>query len=116
MRRAFRILGVTLLFVIAAAALTLAVMAFGDAGANMPSEPHHGQAVDGLDGIGTLFALFEGGAGIVLLVIGGVALASAIKGVQELRRAAAAPRAVALPTAYAHEVARPPANPLKLER
>lgn len=44
-----------------------------------PTEPHHGQAVDGLDGIATFFALLAGGGGLVALVIGGLALRGAIR-------------------------------------
>lgn len=44
-----------------------------------PTDPHHGQAVDGLDGIATFFALLAGGGGLAALTIGGLALRSAIR-------------------------------------
>ena len=49
-----------------------AVALFVLAAMTWPNDAHHGQAVDGLDGIGTFFALVEGAAGLVLLLISAV--------------------------------------------
>lgn len=44
-----------------------------------PTDPHHGEAIDGLDGIATFFSLLVGGGGLAALLIGGLALRSVIR-------------------------------------
>ncbi len=53
-----------------AGAIALGVLAV----ITLPTGAHHGEAVDGLDGFGTLFALVEGAGAFVLLVIGLIVL------------------------------------------
>ena len=65
-----------------------------------PTEPHHGSALDGLDGFATLAALLAGAIALVLLVIGGLLLRTAL-------RAPTSPRPrgpVPLPRARAREL------------
>jgi hypothetical protein len=49
-----------------------------------PSDPHHGQAVDGLDGIATFCSLLAGGGGLAVLAIGGFALRSVLRETRRL--------------------------------
>lgn len=79
MHRAARMIGLVVSFAIAAAGLIGGIALLALAARWMPTEPHHGQAVDGLDGIGTFFALLAGGGGILALLIGGLVLRSAIR-------------------------------------
>ena len=79
MSRTLRVIGLVVSFAIAAAGLIGGIALLVLAAHWMPSEPHHGQAVDGLDGIGTFFALLAAGGGLVALVLGGLALRSAIR-------------------------------------
>ena len=47
----------------------IALLAYAESVA--PSGEHHGQALDGLDGIGSFFALLAGAGGLLLVVLGG---------------------------------------------
>ena len=67
------------MYAIAAAGLVGGVALFVLAAHWAPTDPHHGQAVDGLDGIATFFSLVAGGGGLVALLIGGLALRSAVR-------------------------------------
>ena len=66
-------------FAIAAAGLIGGIALLVLAAHWMPTEPHHGEAVDGLDGLGTFFGLLAGGGGILSIVIGGLVLRSTIR-------------------------------------
>lgn len=64
----------------------------------VPTEPHHGSPVDGLDAFATLAALVAGGIAIVLLVVGGLLVRTAV------RAPRTPPLPVTLPKAQARQV------------
>ena len=64
--------GKSIALVFAIIAIVGAIALFALAAHTWPTDPHHGEAVDGLDGLGTFFALVEGAGGVVLLLIGAV--------------------------------------------
>ena len=91
---------------IAIAMIAGAVALFVVAGQTYPADEHHGSALDGLDGLGTIFALAIGAGGL-LLGMTGVAVLLHASGRRD--RAATPSRAPApsLPAARARQVDRP---------
>jgi hypothetical protein len=73
----------------------------GVAGIPAP-EPHHGDAMDAWDGIGQFFELVGGAGAIVLLVIGGFVLRSAVRTIKQGPPAPPPPPGTDLPTARVH--------------
>lgn len=67
------------LYVVAIAALIGGVALFVLAAHWAPTEPHHGEAIDGLDGLGTAAALLAGLGGLIAFLIAWLAWRAAVR-------------------------------------